>query len=112
MTQVKVNNNGLYYNFKIAKEERKCILGCVIPKDTKYLIVYDVTTAPNGNKTANTCTIWCKNHYKYCEFCRTPYLNLNKRFCSDVCCEEAFRRESIDAEENEFYGRGADDSGW
>jgi hypothetical protein len=105
--KTKINRDGVRYNFLIAKNERACSFGDKINAGDRYLRVYNV----KDNVIASS-TVYCHDHFKICGNCGTFVLDLEKRFCSDVCAEAHLERETQDHDENMFYGRGAEDSGW
>ena len=90
---------GFAYTYGIASAPRTDIFGESIPVGAAYLMLHVL----RDGKIHRTLR-FSHNHYGLCEMCKRPHFirhnGFYNRFDSDACAEEAFRRESIDAEEN------------
>ena len=110
LIKCKVTPLGLFYNFRIAKEERKCDheVKCdlVISAGERYLRVYK-----NAAFQIKGVVRICKEHYGICEFCGTIYLYTDgaTRFCSQGHAAQHLERAELDHQENMWYGK---ESGW
>ena len=92
MAQIRVyktNQNGVFASHKKSRETGKT-----------FWRLY----TKNAQGTLDSIGIKEESEIRRCELCGAVIIDKPRdRFCSDACCEESFRRMTVDAQENEFW---------